>query len=255
MTTSRLEQAALNNALWCDAVCRAHGATPTLDAHVWFNSQKSPPFYPNVDTLTQEGVQAQMAVIETLLAAQMPGDWGVKDSFFTLDLASLGFFQAFEASWIWRPAHPGGADFQSSSVPASPTKSTPPIHWKSVQTPAELAQWEAAWSGQPNLNEADRIFLPSLLTDERLVFLAAYRDAGIVAGGVASRTGEVVGLSNVFTPAGEGRPFWAGFVGAVAERFPGLPFAGYEQGDDLAIARALGFEAIGPLRVWIRAQA
>ena len=245
MTQARIEQAALNNALWCDAVCRAHGATPALTAHVWFNREKSPPFYPNVDTLTKEGVQEQIEVIETLLAAKLPGDWGVKDSFCTLNLAPLGFFQAFEAFWFWRASDQGR--LPASSLPQG-------VAWQRVETPEQLAHWETAWSGQPEINEADRIFLPSLLGHETVVFLAAYRDGNLVAGGVASRTGEVVGLSNVFTPAGEGRPFWAGFVDAVRAMFPGMPLVGYEGGDDLDIAKSLGFEVLGPLRVWIRSQ-
>jgi hypothetical protein len=32
--------------------------------------------------------------------------------------------------------------------------------------------------------------------------------------------------------------------------FPGLPLVGYERGDDLERARRVGFEEVGPLRVW-----
>ena len=105
---SRLELAALNNALWCDAVCRAHGGDTMLTEHVWFNRVNSPPFYPNVDTLTQAGVSAQIDAIQALLAANLTDDWGVKDSFCTLDLALLGFWQLLiRGSAITQPSNPG----------------------------------------------------------------------------------------------------------------------------------------------------
>jgi hypothetical protein len=41
-------------------------------------------------------------------------------------------------------------------------------------------------------------------------------------------------------------------VTAAASHFPGLPLVGYEHGDDLALALAGGFTALGPLRIWTR---
>jgi hypothetical protein len=94
--------------------------------------------------------------------------------------------------------------------------------------------------------------MPSLLTDEDIVFIAAYQDRQIVAGGIANRTGEVVGVSNVFAPEEDARPYWSGYITAIIEAFPGLPLVGYERGVELAISQQLGFETIRPLRVWIR---
>jgi hypothetical protein len=234
---SRLELAALNNALWCDAVCRAHGGDTMLTEHVWFNRVNSPPFYPNVDTLTQAGVSAQMDAIQALLAANLTDGWGVKDSFCTLDLAPLGFWQLFEAQWLWRDPEP------------APKNPLPDVDWTIIRTPAELARWEAAWRGpdDPPLN----LFLPALLENPDIAFLAAVRDGQIVAGAVANRTGDVVGLSNVFTPPGEKVPFWAGAIAAVHHKFPGLPLVGYESGEELDLAQSLGFETLGSLRVWL----
>lgn len=231
---SRIELAAFNNALWCDAVCRSHGGITEMTEHVWFNRVNSPPFYPNVDTLTQAGVSAQMDAIQELLAANLTDGWGVKDSFCTLDLAPLGFRLLFEAEWLWRPA-----DF--------PAPSGEP--WTIIQTPEALRSWEAAWRGpdDPPLN----LFLPALLENPDIAFLAAFRDGQIVAGAVANRTGDVVGLSNVFTPPGEKVPFWAGTIAAVHHKFPDLPLVGYESGEELALAQSLGFETLGPLRVWL----
>ena len=58
----------------------------------------------------------------------------------------------------------------------------------------------------------------------------------------------MVGISNVFGDESA----WAGCLAFAATHFPGMPFVGYERGDDLAAARRHGFEPAGPLRVWIR---
>src|SRR5206468_3475498 len=97
-----------------------------------------------------------------------------------------------------------------------------------------------------------RIFLPALLADADVVIIAAYRDQRMVAGVIANRTGDLVGVSNLFVPPEEGEPFRAGCVARVRDAFPGLPLVGYEAGRDLAALRALGFDVLGPLRVWAR---
>jgi hypothetical protein len=74
--------------------------------------------------------------------------------------------------------------------------------WARVNDPAELARWEAAWAG-PDDAGAPRVFLPSLLDDSDIAFVAAYRDGQIVAGAIANRNDDVVGLSNLFAPEAE----------------------------------------------------
>jgi hypothetical protein len=46
----------------------------------------------------------------------------------------------------------------------------------------------------------------------------------------------------------------AELLGQLARAFPGLPIVGYEHGDELAAWCALGFEPLGPLRVWLKNQ-
>ena len=85
-----------------------------------------------------------------------------------------------------------------------------------------------------------------------IVFIAALIHERIIAGAIANRTDNVVGLSNVFAPEGAAARFWPGRVSAAIDAFARLPLVGYESGSELAIALALGFEAVGPLRVWVR---
>lgn len=241
----RVQQAVRNNAIWCNAVCRAHGRPGEFLDGLWLNRQATPRFYPNVVTLANpDDPSAQVRVIESLNRSGLPGDWGVKDSFCALDLAALGFQVVVEAEWIWRPA----------ALPVPPGD-LPGIHWERIYTAAGLAAWEAAWDGEPQDAPAPlsaRIFLPALLADPEIAIIAAYEGERIVAGAIGSRTGAVVGLSNLFAPDEDRVRFWAGSVASVTTAFPGLPLAGYEAGSELAVAQSLGFEAIGPLRVWIK---
>ena len=244
MTDSRAERATRNNAVWCDTVCRAHGIPGGFHDALWFNHHPVPRFYPNVVTLTQGGMAAQLETIQALTATGLPGNWGVKDSFNTLDLTALGFQPAFEATWLWR-------------VPSPPLHkpATSGLRWTYIQTEPELAKWEAAWTGDLANNSSapqPRLFLPALLAKPGIVFIAAYQDQSLVAGAIANHTDDVVGLSNVFAPPDNTQPFWTGCVAKIEERFPNLPIVGYERGTQLAIAQKIGFEKLQPLKMWTR---
>jgi len=245
MISSRVEQAARHNAVWCETVCRAHGTPGEFHDALWLNRHPVPRFYPNVVTLsTQDGTAAQLAHIRALVAAGLPGSWGVKDSFCSLDLATLGFQPLFEATWLWR------APFQPL-----PNRAASGLHWTRVQSAPELAQWEMAWSGSPAKNpstQQPRVFLPALLANPELVFIVAYQDQELVAGAIAHHTDDVVGLSNVFVPPDDPMVFWTGCVAMAQERFPDVPMVGYEHGPELTIAREIGFEILQSLKVWTR---
>jgi hypothetical protein len=238
-------QAVCNNAIWCHTVCRAHGHAGEFLEGIWLTRRAAPLFYPNAVTLADDqAATAQLAAIQALIRANIPGAWAVKDSFATLDLAPLGFRLLFDAAWIAR-----------SSTQALPAADIAGVRWRTVQSAAELRAWEIAWRGVPmDAAEASPpIFLPALLADETVAILAAYRDHQIIAGAIVNRTDEVVGLSNVFVPTGNDAAFRAGCVIAVMERFPDLPIVGYESGGDLAAFGELGFQELGPLRIWLRA--
>jgi hypothetical protein len=68
-----------------------------------------------------------------------------------------------------------------------------------------------------------------------------------------NRSGDDVGVSNVGVDGETSEPsLWRWLVAVVGDRYPGLDVMGYESGSMLDAARAAGFTAIGPLRVWIR---
>ena len=244
MADPRIEIAAFNNAFWCDAVCDAQGSPGEFRDDLWLNRHVTPRFYPNMVTLTPGAQSAhQLEQVQALLHAGLTGEWTVKDSFASLDLAPLGFEVAFEATWLWRPPMQPGLLVE----PDAPVEA---LRWRVIQSPEELQRWEAAWSGETGGESLPRIFLPDLLEQPGIVFVAAYQALAIVAGVVASRSDDVVGISNVFVPPGREDLCWKGCIHAVEQLFPGLAMVDYEHGEDLLRARAQGFEAIGPLRVW-----
>ncbi|MHA7632518.1 hypothetical protein [Corallococcus sp. M7] len=223
-----------NNAEWCDAVCRAHGRPGRFEDGLWLNPAPVPAFYPNAVTLTEDRTEAALHALSRL---ELPGRWGVKDSFATLDLAAHGFDLLFEARWIHLAA--------TTPVPSAASG----LAWHPVRTPEELEAWEAAWSGG---SPGARVFPPALLQEEGVVFLGAGDGKRLLAGGIASFAAKAVGLSNTFRVEGAPAALDAELLARVRAHFPGQPIVGYEHGEALDAWRALGFESGGPLRVWLR---
>jgi hypothetical protein len=228
---------ARNNAAWCDLVCGTHGAAGEFEDAVWFTRGAVPPFYPNLITLTPDGVDVELARVDELVGAfGSERTVAVKDSFARLDLSSRGFTPIIEAEWY--------------------VLSTAPVETSSVQIEFvsgddELVDWERAWSATSP--SETRVFKPELLHRDDVSFLAAREGGEIVAGVIANRAAGVVGISNVFVRPRIARDFLVGALGAVCARYGGLPLVGYSGGAELAFMLSLGFECVGPLRVWRRA--
>ena len=131
----------------------------------------------------------------------------------------------------------------------------PDVRWLKVERARELADWELAWAGVPvdlKSSSLARVFLPALLADDNVAFIAAYQGHRLVAGAIAHRAANVVGWSNLFVPTVQADRFRAECLAQVMRTFPGLSIVGYEAGEALAQACALRFETVGPLRVWVR---
>jgi hypothetical protein len=229
--------AAYNNAMWCDAVCRAHDRPGEFHETLWFTRLGTPRFYP--DAVTTAGVEtapAQLKAIADLIGSTRQREWFVKDSFHCLRLNSLGFEPLFDAEWIaMSGARPDVRhnlrDYRSTIVTDE----------------AGLMAWERSWAGE-EANTAARVFMPRLLADDSIVFVSIQGEDGIAGGGILNRGADVVGLSNLFGSKTDW--VWRSLTAMAGEIFPGLPLVGYEHGNDLAAAKLAGFETVGPLRIW-----
>jgi hypothetical protein len=147
----------------------------------------------------------------------------------------------FDAEWIYLPVS------RMKDIGSARTSA----RWEIVRDDLALAEWESAWSRSAGDTSKDRIFLPPLLENKDVAVVVVFRDGHIVAGAIANRSDDVVGWSNFFALATEMFDHATASLATIARVFPGLPIVGYEHGDDLRNAHSIGFESIGPLRVWI----
>lgn len=232
--------AAHNNAVWCDTICRSHNVMGEFHETFWISPFRTPMYYPNLVTLSPiANLDPHQNALAKLLTTRRDHPISVKDSFAVLDLTPFGFHQLFQAQWLLRQA---SADL--------PHQGTADLQWKQITSEKELLQWEEAWS-QTTLSR-NHLFPPALLHDANICIVAAYKEKQIVAGAIANRTTEVVGLSNVFTPQRESERYWEGLLGVIAACYPALPIVGYEQDESLTVALRVGFTLLGPLHVWIK---
>ena len=226
-----LRAAVINNARWCDAVCRSHDYPGEFTDRIWVSDGHALPFYPNAITLSPDVTAAEATASQDRFRP-----FAIKDSFARLDLAPHGLTPLFDATWMAVPTPAGGHD----------------PSWEAVTDPGDLVGWEAAWAGG---GEVIGLFQPALLADADCAVLACLRGGTQVGGAIAYTAGGVTGISNVFKSGIASGPLWEGVVRAVAELRPGLPIVGYERGEDLAAARRAGFTVLGPLRIWARGSA
>jgi hypothetical protein len=223
-----LHAAVINNARWCDAVCRSHGYPGEFGGRLWISAGHALPFYPNAITLSPDITAAEAT------AGQDPSrPFSIKDSFARLDLVPHGLTPLFDAEWIALPPPPVGDD----------------QGWDTVATQGELARWEAAWAGGGGVTG---LFQSALLADPDCAILACHRDGSLVGGATTYTTDGVTGILNVFKIGIAACELLTSAVRAVATLRPGLPIVGYEQGEDFVAARAAGFRVLGPLRIWAR---
>lgn len=237
-----LGRAARNNALWCDAVCSAHGAPGEFQKALWLNRAGTPQGYPNVVTLTPaEAAVEQTEAVASLLRSTRSAGCAVKDSFHCLDLRPLGFTVLFDAEWILHEPLDGGAQAHETSLP-----------WRTVDSGGDLALWERAWTGDAATAATSPIFPASLLSRSDVSFHFAPANAIPLCGGILNKGAGVVGLSNVFHTGVDPEIAWRGLLREAAKKFPSLPVVGYEAGNELAVAQRIGFQSMGPLRVWLK---
>jgi hypothetical protein len=230
--TSVRAAAARNNADWCASVCRSHGIPGTFGETAWWSSRRTPPYYPDAITLHRD---ARPADFLPQIDTTSPG-CSVKDSFAALDLTPGGFAELFTAQWIHRPVE-------------LPAPAAPALRTTRVSTVAQLRDWQAAWHGG---NGTPDVFRPALLDDPSVLVLALHDGEDLAGGVILNRSTGLVGLSNLFAVgSSDAAAIWSSAITAAASHFPGLPLVGYEHGDDLTLALASGFAALGALRIWL----
>jgi len=246
MNLPRLFQAVQNNAHWYEGLCGVHGIAGERHAGYWMCRGTMPPYMSNLITLAgATHAEAQLAAIRSLIEVDRKSEFSVKDGFQCLELGALGFDVLFHATWIYRVP---GADLPEDESG---------LVWSVVSSPAELVEWEQTWRGTTaNADARGRtsIFLPSLLREADFHFLLGRRGAVSVATAALNRSGDVLGISNVFSEEESAGPLFPGAVRLATQLYPLLPIVGYERGSSLFEAQRAGFEPLGGLTVWVRSR-
>jgi hypothetical protein len=239
-----VEQAAYNNAVWCDAVCSTHAGPGEFARDYWLCRHPVPKFYPDMVTLAgAASATCQTDALAALVRDTPDRSLSIKDSFGCLSLEALGFVPLFDAEWFLASALGGPGSQQADEV-----------RWVSIDNDADLTRWEQAWRLDAGRGEP-RLFRPGLLARPDIRFVYGLAGDAQVAGGILSATGDVTGLSNVFASGISTEAALQGLARMAWTWRPGRPLVGYDRGADLAAARRVGFATIGRLRVWHRAVA
>ena len=203
-----------------------HGVPVVVADGLWAALGPPPAWHSAVKT-----VEPDVGVDAVLRAMERHEHASVADSFGTLDLAPYGFDLLIDATWLHR-------------APAGPPARDLPQAWSLVSDPDLLADWNEH-------NETAHVLLPSLLGHPHFTFLARHEDDLLTAGAVTHAAGPAVTLSNCWSIPG--RYFdRRGLVACLDALHPDRPAIDYAWGDELAELQSLGFEPLGPQRVWIR---
>jgi hypothetical protein len=92
-----------------------------------------------------------------------------------------------------------------------------------------------------------RVVTDDVVNDPAVRFLEV--DGG---GAVVNKASGMVGVTNVVTTGVNPELLWSDLPAAIGKLFERLPLVGYEHGEARESALASGFQAIGPLRIWLQ---
>ena len=240
MSTSSASVAARNNATWCDSVCCSTGGTTTTQSGLWWNVKPSPPYYPNLITVSPNVDLTQL--MDLLHELSRDGAViGIKDSFNTLDLTLSGFSVLFGASWIWR-----------DPVRSQRNTSQRELRWAKIDSSSSLERWEQEWHPDRESGVLTQsIYGRSLLCSPEIGFVAAYAGSDLVGGAALTETEGTIGVTCTFFRGINPQNMRQELIAYIAETYPACPIIGYASGDELEAMKELGFKEIGPLRVWL----
>ncbi|MBB6636624.1 hypothetical protein [Cohnella thailandensis] len=220
----KVDAAVWNNIVWCGIVCETHGIAAASSEHIWRTATKAPMFYPDIITSSRQATREE--IVDVIGANEA---FSIKDSYANLDMSLCNFTSLFTAEWIYR---------EPAACPESVQTA-----WYPVATEKELADWTSAHGSGNSIR-------PELLK-RRDVKIYINKKKGEAAGFIASLGADAVGISNVFSSAACDH-LWSDIPKIVALDFPGLPLVGYERDADLRAALRSGWEAVGPLRIWVK---
>jgi len=227
---------ARNNADWYEAVFSTHGLRYRRVGFAFVGEDVPPPYYSNLTVLSPDENTKVLTELAKL-ASKFDGTLGLKDSFCQLELGPNGFETLFEASWVWR----------------APRQVTMPLGWETLSNGNDLRMWEESW--KQNGSPTDRLMFPeTLMARGDVTFLGRKANGRFIAGCIANRSADSIGLSNVFaeTPS---EAFFAQAADAAASIDAALPVVGYESGDELVFADQAKFEEVGQLRILVTGRA
>ena len=224
-----VEEAARNNAEWCDSFCRTHGINGSFEADAWTSATRTPPLYPDAVTLVAgASVEALLLRVDTSVGCS------VKDSFADLNLAPLGFDRLFAAEWLCQEPPDGVAA---------------PHDWSMITRQDELERWESAWGIS---TEPRPFFRRELLADQDVAVLARYEGTEVVSGATAYRSRTVIGLGNLFDLRSDLGSAWRDAASAARALWGAMPAVSYDRDESLAAAQRAGFRPSGRLVVWVK---
>lgn len=228
MTDPRAILAARNNADWYAMMFELHGLRFDRSDSAFLALDCPPPYHSWMTTLDPE---AQAAQRELITDNKHRPEFGVKDAFDRLDFADDRFTELFAATW-----------FYGDSIRTADTGD-----WQRIGTEGDLLRWEQAWKAGGSPSDV-RQFPAAILARDDVAIWGRGSGDSFDAGVIGNASRECVGLSNCF-----GRDAWPAAATLCAGFANGRPVVGYECADDLQALLALGFEAVGALRVWVRA--
>jgi len=228
------KKAILNNASWCEAVCKSNRSPGETLKMIWLNKNSVPPLYPNAITLEPISINNNEKVMYRLIDSIPHDNFTVKDSYADLDLASNGFSILFEAEWI---------------VYSDLDYITPKDYsgWKIIKNKVDFEKWNSAWLKK---NSTGKEFTLSLLFDKDTHFLGRFLRGEITNGAILYKSNGVFGLSNAFSTTKIDNKMYQDIVCLTRKKISLLPIVGYEREMDLKSAIEAGFESIGHFKVW-----
>lgn len=231
---SLLKSAVLNNASWCDAICRLNKAPGTFTNEYWINANKVPDLYPNLITLIP--ISSDPEKIDDLyskLKTFKGKGFSIKDSYAELDLRDLKYEKIHESEWI---------GYEPKRIEGILTR------WQRVHFPKRFDKWVEIWK-KKNKTEDD-LFPPTILKTEDIWICGEYSEEAFSKGAILFIKDNTVGISNIFSNEPIDSSFWEELMGFIAVQFPGATIVGYESGKILRSAIQAGFSSLGQLTVW-----